>query len=602
MITRLNISKSIIWQESLVEYAQRLKTHSNDVISNKVISVYRTFTPDKDNIYFSLFGNNSNFNIEKMNFSLLMFQAAINFHNFLKIQIQSEISRFVNLVMSQDSKISKDIYFLNKVLLQTKSKRLNLASKTLVINDFSDSANPLKLIDPKNNTKLKIYELLDSGNQTLNLNKTATYSILVKDLEIDKSSSTFGNVLIKSNLENLLFVGEPFRYLIHVNTKDDYNRFKNIEYAVLTLHFKFNKLEFLNSIKIKLASSLNVYLAKDCIKYFDGNAWSTVNTYNETIDENIELFFETIQAKEIKIEFKLNRWLEEKTINGIYGRIYDFSIDLISFEYSLYSDKGIFISNDFLKVNELQTMKTEISYLFEDEDIFTELYLDTKLWNKYETNSNLKVSKKLPFPIKSLIREKISFSNTVNQIIGTEELPSNYINLKFKLLFPPKETSIRIFKNGTLITNTFFNQIYLSNNSSSTFVKLNSFQSNSERSLNGDLYDCNDFYIGLSKLTNIKITDNFVIEYEIKSYFSYDEILEFKMNNISIKNMNASYIGYVVPILVMRNISKNNDSTSVIDKMFLHCTEKSSRDDIENLIEIEEQITNTYKGDGYVII
>jgi hypothetical protein len=599
MITRLNIFKSIIWQESLLEYSQRLKTYSQNTISNRVISVYKNYSPDRDIISFSLYGNRSNFNIEKINFTLLLFQAAINFHNFLKIQIQSEINRFINSVLNQDLKISKDVYFLNKILLQTKSKRLNLATKSLVINDFSDSANPVKLVDPKNNNRLRIYELLDSGNQTLNLNKTNVYEVLVKDIEIEKLNSTFGNVLVKSNLRNLLVPGEPFRYLIHVNMKDDYNRFKNIEYALLTLNFKFKKPEFLNSIKIKLASSLNVYLAKDCIKYFDGENWNPINTYNETINEDIELFFETIQTKEIKIEFKLNRWLEEKTINGIYGRIYDFSIDLISFQYSLYRDKGIFISNDYLKINELQTLKSEISYIFEDQDVFTELYLDTKLWNKYETNSNLKLSKKLPFPIKRIIKEKISFSNARNIINGEA---NNYIKLKFNLLFPPKETSIRIFKNGELINQELSNAIYLSNDASSSFSLLNSFETDRQRSINGELYNYNDFYIGIPKTTNIKFHDLYVIEYEVKDYFSYDEVLEFFMNTISIKDQTAQYIGYTVPILVMRNISKYNDSTSVIDKMFLHCTEKSSRDDMENLIEIEEQITNTYKGDGYVIV
>lgn len=53
---------------------------------------------------------------------------------------------------------------------------------------------------------------------------------------------------------------------------------------------------------------------------------------------------------------------------------------------------------------------------------------------------------------------------------------------------------------------------------------------------------------------------------------------------------------------MMRNLGFNNDSSSVVEKMFMYCIEKTSRDDAENLIEIEEQITNTYKGDGYVIV
>lgn len=602
MITKLDVSKSIAWQIALREYSLTLKRYSNLSISNQVNKIFLAKNPD--NIEFQTVRFDSNFNVEKFNFNFLMFQAAINFYTYLKVQLETEISRFISLVKNQDQKILKDIYYLNKVLLENKSKRLNLSNKSLVVNDFSDSANPNKLIDPKTNSNLRIYNLLDSGNQTLNLNKSAVYNITIKDIAIEQSLSTHGKVLNKSSLKNLLTEGEPFRHLLHVKVKDAYNRFANIEFCTLTISFKFLKPEKINSIKIKLASSLNIYLAKDCVKFLSlDNLWVPINSYNESIEDNIELFFETIQTKEIRIEFKLNRWLEEKTINDVYGRIYDFSIDQIGFFYSLYRDKGIFISNDYLKVNEFQNLKSELSYIFEDQDIVTELYFDVKLWNKYDFNSNLKVQSKIPYPLKRIIKERIVFSNT-NSRINIFESPGAYINKQSNFLFPPKEKSIKIYKNGIEITDSnFLNKIYISNNKGASFTLLSSFDENLERNQNRELFNFDDFSIGFSSsIPNIRFSDVYTIEYERKDYFKYNKELIFEIDSISISNNEDTYIGYIVPIIMMRNLGFNNDSSSVVEKMFMYCIEKTSRDDAENLIEIEEQITNTYKGDGYVIV
>ena len=84
--------------------------------------------------------------------------------------------------------------------------------------------------------------------------------------------------------------------------------------------------------------------------------------------------------------------------------LYDLSIKQISFYYTNYRKKGIYVDSEEIEVSSPLSAKLEVSYLKDRETVFVEKYLQITLLGENDLTAsggrfeNLRFDKKVPVP------------------------------------------------------------------------------------------------------------------------------------------------------------------------------------------------------------
>jgi hypothetical protein len=588
MITNLILNKREILENSAKYYVGKFAAMNNSKRIAYVNAILRnTNYVDLDSLKpvftqtnFTNILSNSILSSSKYNFAIVKYQMYLYYFHELINRVHERFNDYLEVAKDTNLKVLSDYRYLNNKILESQIKREKQVSSVMLINDFKDSGmvNLGNLKDPKTGNRFFISNTLDTTNETLNLRKTFESIIKVKSVNINFSESTYDSKLSESIIDNpndLVLTEDPWRCLIGL--KDTSN-------CTMSLIFVFENYERINSFNIQYGSLLDIYIEENGLSYLNSNnEWIELQIYNESINDTLEIYFETVYTKKIKINFKQDQVLESKKIQTHYYNFFDMSINSIKFKYSCYSNYGIFRSSEYLIASKPLSLDYNCSYLYKDQDVYTEMYLKIKGYSNESDGLRLKVDTVIPYPeVNYQIKELISFKD------------------KFaKLSFVPKEDTIRLFVKGnpdreilfgsnTEPTNT---QFQIKDDSDS---EIRSVVRNNQSTLSGEYY----IYF-----LRVQYNREYYVTYDLyENDFSLDSSrnLVYSNNQLTFQNSYKDYYYAINPILILKTKTNRNDSTSIIDSIVLLCEEQSTSDG--SVLDIQNQIKDINKDDGYVFV
>lgn len=509
------------------------------------------------------------------NKSMLTYKAPIRYYNELLSEYSNYFDDYISSVKNSNDKILSDYRYLSKQVLQSKIKREKSVSKVLIINDFKDAGNSnlRDLKDPKTNKRFVASHTLDTKDETLNLRKTSQNIIPVKIASIDYNESNFdSNTSLNriDDISDLVYIENPWRCLVAINS--------NKPICELTLLFEFDYYEYINSINISYACILEMFIEENGVKYLDENSeWQDIQVFNEEFNDSFDLHFETIRTKYIKIKFNQDKALENVQLANSYYKLFDMSINKVEFKYSYYSSFGLFRSNQYLIASKPLSLDYYESYIYKDNDVYTELYL--KLLG-YDENLNVKFDETIAYPDDStLIKEMVSFGNK-----------------EYKLRFIPNELSLKLYcvQTGEILIGANQNTSYqISLDGGQTYR--NSLSDNSNQ-----IYSCGDYFI---RFLGVKQNREYYIEYELAESFYLDsrKHLIYSENQLLFLGAYNSYYYLINPMVLLKTKTVRNDSTSIINRLTLLCEESEDKENQVSL-NLQNNIKEINKDNGYVFL
>jgi hypothetical protein len=463
-------------------------------------------------------------------------------------------------------------------LSQIKNRIFN--SNSLVKNTFQDALKLHQgfLFDPKTNSALSSKDICNPSAESLTIQEISNYQIRSKYIYLDYSKtsgeiwgSTFDDVY------NIYDQGKIFRCIMRKPRKDI---FFNNEYlskgANICLIFDFELKKYFNSLKISEASLKKLTIEKDDIEYLNSNGdWQSIDFNYDNLKDNYNVFFDTIYTDKIRITFKQRAFLDiendideqsylksfhqttESTLTETTYYYYDLSIGEISFEYSIYRNKGIYRSNELLSIYKPMSLRFVVEHLFKDPDVVTELYLRVMLYN----------DKDIVPKILDGVNEELRTSNpAVDEIIPVNSdfeyediiIPTRITSDSFEslLTFMPSKKSEITFEGITPDKVTF-----KLNNLEIDIDAINNYKSKQIKIVVNEPYD---------------FTKKYSIKYRIKDNMNHflGESCRYFNGQIVFNDKYQESIGFIQPIIIIRSKSKYNDSTNVISSYKLIVQEK----------------------------
>ena len=470
-------------------------------------------------------------------------------------------------------------------LSQIKNRVFN--SNSLVKNTFQDALKLHQgfLFDPKTNIALSSKDICNPSDESLTIQEISNYQIRSKYIYLDYSKtsgeiwgSTFDDVY------NIYDEAKIFRCILRKPRKDI---FFNNEYlsigANISLIFDFELKKYFNSLRIAEASLKKLTIEKDDIEYLnENNEWVPIDFNYDNLKDNYNVFFDTIYTDKIRITFKQRAFLDiendineqsylksfNQTLDNVLTETiyyyYDLSIAEISFEYSVYRNKGIYRSNELLSIYKPMSLRFIAEHLFKDPDVVTELYLRVILYNDKDM---------VPKILEGINEELRTTNPVVDEIIPVNSdfeyedilVPTKIMSGSFEslLTFLPSKVSDMVFQ-GIDPANVEF-KIELLGQSLTldeiTFDSLSSYKTKQIKVIVNETYN---------------FTKKYSVKYRIKDNVRHflGESCSYFNGQITFKNEYQESIGFLQPIIMIRSKSKYNDSTSVISSYKLIVQEK----------------------------
>ncbi|CAB4160321.1 hypothetical protein UFOVP724_148 [uncultured Caudovirales phage] len=564
----------ILSNEIINKYIDEAKMFKNRLINiNDDIDISRNVTP-------SMKGSLLNTNLTELNTNVLRLYQYIYLHN---LTLEDGIKPIVNNNNLQNinsfKSFKEELERIEHDLLKTKLKNKYPTSSFYIVNDFQDSNSNSRYLlnDPKTNLVMNFNQICNGSKQTLTLNEVSNLKIKPKEIYI-KNDECNCHLWEMDNLYNLTDENKNFRCVVR---KKRTNVFSNVDMensaALLTIVFDFKNIRKLNSLKINENSISKMILEKDDIRFWNVSKkrYESITNSSDYIDGNL-VFFNTIETSKIKITLKQLAFLDinqnydsnalpvdlrdQSNKDDSYYYYYDMSISEIEFYYSVYRSQSIYRSNLLYGFNKPQSISFEENYLFYDNSTMIEKYLYVITYGDKET---MFLNEK-GVSIRDFSRAKPSFEGILpitNDYIYSEiALPSffkdNYAYCK--LTFIPNISTLRL--NNEVI---------------------DLFNSKGEQ-----ITTISDFTAGLYylKIPNYSYTKSYLIDYEIDTSEKCILTNGFSLENGSIivpETLQES-IGFIQPIIIMRNKSNFNDSTKVIKNYGLIVEEKEVSNNIIN--------------------
>jgi len=509
------------------------------------------------------------------NKSMLAYKAPIRYYNELLSEYSVYFNNFIDSVKNNNDKILSDYRYLSKQILQSKIKREKSVSKVLIINDFKDAGNSnlRDLKDPKTNRRFVASNTLDTKDETLNLRKLSENIISIKQISIDYNQSNFDSNITLNQIDDasdLVYTDNPWRCLVAIDSTKPV--------CELTLVFAFDYHEYLNSINISYASILEMFIEENGVQYLDENSeWQNIQIFNEEFNDSFDLHFETIRAKYIKIKFNQDKALDNVKFLNSYYKLFDMSINKIEFKYSYYSNFGLFRSNQYLIASKPLSLDYYESYIYKDEDVYTELYLKLIA---YDENLNTKLDETIAYPDNStLIKEMVSF-----------------VNGAYKLKFIPKELTLKLYcvQDGEISIGANQNTNYQISLNGGQFYRT-SLSDNSNQ-----IYSPGDYFIRFLRVNQNK---EYYIEYELAESFYLDsgKHLIYSENQLLFLEPYNNYYYLINPMILLKTKTVRNDSTSIINRLTLLCEESEDNENTVSL-NLQNNIKEINKDNGYVFL
>ncbi len=464
-------------------------------------------------------------------------------------------------------------------LSQIKNRVFN--SNSMVKNSFQDALKLHQgfLFDPKTNSALSSKDICNPSEESLTIQEISNYKIRSKYIYLDYSKtsgeiwgSTFDDVY------NIYDTNKIFRCIMRKPRRDVFFNNEYLSNGVnLCLIFDFELKKYFNSLRISEASLKKITIEKDDIEFLNKNGvWESLSFNYDNLKDNYNIFFDTIYTDKIRITFKQRAFLDiENDINEeSYSKsfdqtidnnltessyyYYDLSIGEVSFEYSVYRNKGIYRSNELLSIYKPMSLRFIVEHLFKDPDVATELYLRIMLYN----------DKDIVPKILNGINEELRISTpSIDEIIPVssdfeyEEIlvPSRITGDSFEslLTFLPEKKDEIIFE-GTSLNQVKFK---IGDLEIQNIDLITNYRSKQIKVVVNERYD---------------FTKKYSMKYKLRNNINHflGDSCFYHNGEISFMEKYQESIGFIQPIIVIRSKSKYNDSTNVISSYKLIVQEK----------------------------
>ena len=335
------------------------------------------------------------------------------------------------------------------------------ASRIIKKSYFENNANLRRREsgDPRMGIGFSSYQNLSFGKSCLKLPEYSRKQIKAKEIYLLEEKSFLGNVggpIYWGNVKNIQKENDTFDFLVFQRLSFPNARIIRPRNVSITLLFDFIGNEKINELNIKSASINEIKI--DSILY-NGN--TEINFKSKKGSEGITVYFEPIKAKKIEIKISQPTYIDLQTIrneskenaalrNNLLryveedsfkesGLLYDLSIKQISFYYTNYRKKGIYVDSEEIEVSSPLSAKLEVSYLKDRETVFVEKYLQITLLGENDLTAsggrfeNLRFDKKVPVP---------SGEEKEKELLVVR-------NKEATLRFKPDADTLEVYKNGS---------------------------------------------------------------------------------------------------------------------------------------------------------
>lgn len=537
---------------------------------------------------------NEFFTISSFNDSIKQNIFSIYYFNTILSEYKKAFDILVDKLKTFNYKTELDIKYLNSVIKKQRIKTTNNISKVFLLDNFKDSntENSYHLKDFKTNVSLSKNNIIDSSNETLNINKIQSINIIPEFVDVIKEETSFGDSkepLIYNDIENILEEKDPFRFIVCKKIEDILGYTYVVEKSYLTVLFDFNKITKINNIKVNYSSSKQITIEKDDIRFFNTKtkSWESIEFVDLLNNNNSDFYFETITTNKIKITFTQYQHLEEKQIENFTAKIYDLSIDCVLFNFSTYKNMSLFRSNDYLSLNQPMSFTYDVDYLFKDNDVFAERYFYLTLYGEESFDS----FKKRTLLKDDINRETVRYKKVIpvpeNSLVQKELLVFNLGAAK--MLFVPNELTIKVYKNDSLVPLVYGVDYVISRDSKNSYLSEDELQQfvTLEKRFSGNWY--------VKLLSNNpdlrhQFLNSYRVEYETLPMYFLDKDIICLNNKIVLGHGLQNSVGFVKPYLILRSKKNKNDSSSIIKQLLIKCEEKeedkSSDIELEDFIEL----------------
>lgn len=572
----------ILSNEIVNKYIDEAKMFRNRLLNiNDDIDVNRNITPNIKASLMNISFLDLNFNVSRI-YQYIYLQNLI-LEDGIKPIVKNNDFQNINTFKNFKEEILK----IEHELIKAKLKNKYPTSTFHIVNDFQDSNSNFRYLlnDPKTNFFIKTNQICNGLKQSLTLNEVSNQKIKPREIYI-KSDECNCEIWEIDNLYNLIDEDKNFRC---VTRKKRTNVFSNIDVenssALITIVFDFKNIRKINSLKISENSISKMILEKDDIRIWDVKTkkYKSIINSSEYVDGNL-VFFNTVETSKIKITLKQLSFLDidqnydsqklpidlrdQSNKDDSYYYYYDMSISEIEFYYSIYQSQSIYRSNLLYGFNKPQSISFEEDYSFNDFTTLTEKYLYIITYgNKESTFLNEKGNS-----IRDFSRAKPSFE-------GILPITNDYLYSEIAL---PS-----FFKDGYAYCKITFvpvlNEIFLNDLESKVY------SSDGNEITNITDYTAGIYYV---RIYDYSYTKNYVLKYSLNTNEKCILNGNFLLENGSIivpEHLQES-IGFIQPIILMRNKSNFNDSTKVIKNYSLVVEEKEA---IGNTINYDIFIAET---------
>lgn len=529
------------------------------------LNLNKKIEPTSRNLFLSDYKN--------LNQSLANLYQYIHLHNSL-------LNKIINPTVANNSKTNRNSFLkfkdeLKKVqldLFQARLKHKYITSKVYFVNSFEDSNSKFNkfIIDPKTLSSLKNNQICNGTNNTLTLNEIRNHEIYCKKITIDYSKTNC-EIWHIDELSNIIKEESNFRC---ITRKQRTNVFSNYEVvnnaATISYIFDFKNIRKINNIKVQENSIHKFIIEKDDIEYLDStNNFVSITNSSEYIDNEL-IFFPTVETSKIRITFKQLAFVDiEKDIRNensdlffdsykdqTYYYYYDMSLSQIDFFYSIYESQSIYRSANIYSFKSPLTISFEENLLYESENTFVEKYLNITLYGDKES---MFLNEK-GIMIRDFNRAKPSFS-------GVIPITQNY-NFS-ELLIPEIVKGSASYCRLTFVPQDI--EVYINGRRSSLYD--NNLNEITTPITN---YRCGNYYVQI-------INYSFLKQYKASYFLNTTENLVLNEYDFQLEDGNIKVpigfqdsIGFVQPIIVLRNKSIHNDDTCVINNYAILIEEKES--------------------------
>ena len=594
------VSSALILDAAKYYYSYYPVREEDSIRNARALSFIASTDFLKNNFY--QLGSDYIFEAQKYRDAVKQHVFCIYFFNSVLNELKKGYHNLIEDIKSKTQKINNDLLYLKKIAMQNAISREYEFNKATVINNFKDSGsqNYSSFLDFKTNTILSRSDMVKSKDQMLHLDQLENNEIVPNELNLVFEETRFTSLLFQNDINNLLYDLEPFKFIVFCQTKDKQNFEIIKDDGQITFMFEFNSPQKINKLRIDSASSSPFIIKQNNLRYLNlnTNLYEPIQFVSNSLDENIDLYFETFETNKVKITLTQTVWIEErKTTEGVYGKIFDYSVDRIQFFYTNYQSFGVFRSNELVPVNSPLSLEYTCDYFFEDEDCYVEYYLDLMLYGEEDFDAFNYVKQTENTIIKQTPRLKEIIPYPRETATQKELLAFNSYKAKILFVPSPEVGNLKILrKNKTGLTQLTLGQDYLlSSDFGETFS--NEVQYND---ITGS------YYVKLNIDTDLKrkifIESEYYALYDVSALFflNREKTIWFLNNKIVFfKNLQES-VGYVRPIIIFRTKDYQFDSTSFISSIKIVCEEKElNKDSYIELIDFVEYIS---QGDGNVVI